>query len=176
MREVPQSEIDAADAAASARARVSMGRRLARIAAVCLLLGPVAYFIVGPVLLTTVQAQQMAFAIDAAEHPPSVLVETFQWVGVAGNGNHCDFTVGQLRLSELPEAQVRDEYDGVSVETIGHVSLDLQVAVGAEILRAGYGRHTPRLTALLEEFRTNQSAYVIYAQYSRAPAGDFRCH
>ena len=59
---------------------------------------------------------QLAREYRAVVHPPSRPVAFEQELGVFGNGNHCDYFVGELRSTALPIEAVQRAYADVPVE------------------------------------------------------------
>ena len=149
--------------------------RVGRVLAACFVLGWPSYFIGGPMLLTTIHSLQLRLAVSGAPHPPSTRLHRFSWVGVAGNGNHCDFTVGEIRRARASRAEVEAAYEGVTVRLLGGDTARIQVDFGDAMTSAVFDYFTPALTARLESFRSDPQAFTVYMQYFRDTAGDPRC-
>lgn len=105
-------------------------------------------------------------AFEAIVHPPgSVLLREASAVGLLeGNGNHCDFFVGQLRAAPLSREALRRAYPP-----------DVMVEFGLEDAPTG-----PR-EALLREVATvppreGMTVYVVSTYEQRPPGLDPRCH
>jgi len=154
----------------------SIWRSVARIVVSVVLLGPFAYFIGGPMMLSTVQHGQMSYGIRGLDHPESTVVTGFHAFGLFGNGNHCDFLVGQVRSARASRAEIEAAYQSKSVEIIGGDRPSVEVAFGDAIRSLYYAEESRSLRAYLKRGHIPEDHYAVFVTYSRGPAGDFRCH
>jgi len=131
--------------------------------------------------------RHFAEGFAALPHAPhSSILSEYRFVGGTGNSNHCDFLVGQLRASSLPETQIADFYETLDVTppntTMGTWggSPPRKTPVSVAFL------HDEVLTVypfsdLLERdappLPTTENVYVVYAFEDGYPPGaDPRCH
>lgn len=107
---------------------------------------------------------------DAIEHPTgSRLVARESALGLLeGNGNHCDYFVGELRLSSSSEAELKTFYgSNVEFEGVDRAEAPRFMDSPHDRLLQRAGRTRPAASELL---------YVVWLFDQQPPGGDLRCH
>lgn len=126
--------------------------------------------VVGPCVPNELHLLQVKREFRALTHPPtSVLLDEAAELGLLeGNGNHCDFFVGQLRVAPLSPQAVRAAYPSSAM-----------VEIVAELAPTTVG--TSPNERLIDKGRAHQAregetVYVV-STFDQLPAGlDLRCH
>ena len=134
--------------------------------------------------LTRVGAEYARITHPAA----SSALDSFSQVGIAagGNGNHCDYLVGEIRESDEPPERIKAHYS-----TFGFPPLDpqnSQWATGEPVSLTVEFPGSPADTGVLRwdipdalpKARAKQRKKTLYIVYlldgGYEPNGDFRCH
>jgi len=161
-------------------------RTVLTLASACIVLCLVACVIVlAPVIGDTMahdrKLRRYQAALNEAQHPDDTsLIRAEKRVGLyAGNGNHCDYFVGELRRYAGSRQEIEAFYAGVSIEEYGLVEL-LFVEDGRFPEQA---RQTlpPKLDELAEwsasAAELQADVYLVYVLVPGFDAGyDIRCH
>ncbi len=120
-------------------------------------------------------------ALNEAQHPGDTsLIRAEKRVGLfAGNGNHCDYFVGELRRYSGSRQEIKEFYAGVSIE--GHGPVELLFVENGQFPELARQTLPHKLDELAEwsvsaaELRAG--VYLVYVLAPGFDAGyDIRCH
>ena len=126
--------------------------------------------VVSPCLPHQVHLLRLEQRYDAIEHPTSsrLIARTSALGLLEGNGNHCDYFVGELRLAASSEAALRTFYGSqVDFERVDRSAPPLDEDSPRHWLQQRTGGTTPGPGEVL---------YMVWLFDQQPPGGDLRCH
>lgn len=117
----------------------------------------------------------------AVVHPPDsrVLAEESDLGLLEGNGNHCDYFVGELRVFRQPLAELQAFYGpGGPNHHLEAEAPHLYLEVHAAAPSAYVFSPRDRLNAAASHATVapGEALFIVYAFDQQPPGGDFRCH
>jgi hypothetical protein len=121
-------------------------------------------------------------------HPPSRLVSRFSEIGNFGNSNHCDYAVGEIRVSPWDTYAIKKFYETMPIGAIvGKENKGEAISIsalfpedtrnlGSWFAGAGGPLHG-QFEDLASATATDGTIYMVAYVDSMYPAGfDYRCH
>jgi hypothetical protein len=141
-----------------------------------------------PYILHNRALNRVRAAYAGIKHPPSSnALVNFSKVGLAagGNGNHCDYLVGEVRESDDSPEQIRQFYSGFTIPMMDPATS--QWASGSDVPVTVEFPNTEQSGVLkydvaddLRRIRAKQTKKTLYVVYvldgGYEPNGDIRCH
>lgn len=138
-----------------------------------------------PMIPHSVALHRFGKSFQQLSHPDGTKCPAaFSAVGlIEGNGNHCDYLVGEVRETDKPSSEISEYYKTRSVPRT-EPSPENDVPVRLEFVDdfdrregANYDHALPEAVAKAKSKRTRKTLYIISAlDAGYAPEGDFRCH
>lgn len=128
---------------------------------------------------------QLTEKFNRIEHLKSSQKELeFKGVGLlAGNGNHCDYLVGQIRASDVSRDEIQSFYDEMNrrnkndknsqINQIKIIFYNDGLLVEDDAIPEVYSH----LSAIVPDYDKNLNYYIVYVfDGSYDPGYDYRCH
>ena len=143
--------------------------------------------IVPPIVQHNFGLHRLQLSFERVSHPAKTTrLAKFSDIGVfTGNGNHCDYIVGEVRETDETSESVLQHYKSVKLphvfpaqaDTEGNVSLKIEFEDEFDREEGiDWSYALPRAMARAKAHRTKGGLYVVYAiDAGYDPGGDLRC-
>jgi hypothetical protein len=124
-------------------------------------------------LMNSWKLSKMETEFDKLDHPPgTVLLAQRSKVGVFGNGNHCDFFVGQIRSYSCSKDLVEEFYERESKKRRSYVEVLFIDDEKTDFLCCYFSR----LSDWGISQKPDHNMYLVKLFRNESPNGDMRCH